>query len=140
MASSSMEPQTSSKKQKIDLVERVCSKALCPCCKQSKVLGKTLNRSHVAAAVCAHKPLVRQFINLKMNFKDGNCSFKVCSNCYTTASEAVKIISGQYPAIPLFQKQGRTAFKSAIIETPFAVTVEDDGDILDLVSKQYFFE
>jgi hypothetical protein len=135
-----MEPQTSSKKQKIDSGKRVYHKGLCPCCNQSKILSKSLNRSHVAAAVCAHKPLVRQFINLKMNFKDGNCSFKVCSNCYTTASEAVKIISGQYPAIPLFQKQGRTAFKSAIIETPFAVTVEDDGDILDLVSKQYFFE
>lgn len=135
-----MEPQTSSKKQKITSGERVNPITLCPCCKQSRVLDKTLNRRHIAAAVCAHKPLVRQLIDLKMNFKDGNCSFKVCTNCYKTASEAVKIISGQYPAIPLFQKQGRTAFKSVIIETPFAVTVEDDGDILDLVSKQYFFE
>jgi hypothetical protein len=135
-----MDKQTSSKKQKSNSGERVHSTTLqriCPCCKKPKCLLANLTRSHIAVAVCAHKDLVAQFVDAKIGLKDDNCSFKVCCNCYSFAREAVFVVRGQFPAIPVFDKiqTKSTVFKSSFIDTTFDV---QDGDILDLVINFFF--
>ena len=133
-----MNQQSSSKKQKNDAGEGVNARPLediCPSCKTLKVLSKSLSRSHIAAAVCAHKSLVAQFVDAKIGLKDDNCSFKVCSNCASSAREAVNVVRGQLPSIPVFNKQSRTVPNSVFIDTPFDVEV---GDIHDLVINVLF--
>jgi hypothetical protein len=127
--------ELSSKRKKTSFQEADASKSLksiCPCCKRPKDCSNNFFRRHIAVAVCAHKPLVAQFLKANIGF---NSSFRVCSNCYNQGAAAAEVVSCHFPDIPLFKKQEKCDKRatSSTIDTVFDV---EDGNILDMVRDQ----